>query len=101
MTVDEFYTYQNMPTNFKELYKKMIEIVQTRMNLYYQNVIKYEYLITSLDFSEDMVYEFDFDVVRLSAGEQASKQKCYFMLKKKETGVKVIRMRKKEVKAVE
>lgn len=101
MTVEEFYTYQNMPTIFKELYKKMIEIVQTRMNLYYQNVIKYEYLITSLDFSEDMVYEFDFDVVRLSAGEQASKQKCYFMLKKKETGVKLIRMRKKEVKAVE
>lgn len=48
-----------------------------------------------------MVYEFDFDVVRLSVGEQVPEQKCYFMLKKKETGVKLIRMRKEEVKAVE
>ena len=73
-----------------------------------RRVILREYASTMASFNQisertlqDMVYEFDFDVVRLSAGEQASKQKCYFMLKKKETGVKLIRMRKEEVKAVE
>lgn len=101
MTIEEFYTYQNMPIIFKKLYKKLVEIMQTQMSLYYQNIIKYEYLVASMDFKEDMVYEFDYDVVGLLRGEQVFKRKCYLMLKKNDTGIKIMKMRRKEIKGNE
>ena len=83
--IEEFFTYDHMPEIFKNLYKKIIDESMKMGNDYYKNIAKYESLVLIMDFNEDVVYEFDYDVLGITNGKHNfEKTETYITFKESE-----------------
>lgn len=92
--VEDFFTYKHIPEVFKKLYNTIIDATTRHSCEYYKNIAKFESLIINMNFKEDIIYEFDYDVLGITKGKANFKQQlCRIIFIRRGDQIKITKLK--------